>query len=69
MKNEKRESITINVNPVMFLFFTEFISINADGICKNMVDLVGLTNTGKKEIRNIIKELQEKAASACYAEK
>ncbi len=69
MKNSiERQNVTINVSPAICLAFAQIVSNNIDGLLQNMNELIGLTETGAEEIKNIVQELHTKSSAICFNE-
>lgn len=69
MKNSfERQDVVINVSPAVCLVFAQIISNNIDGLLQNMNELIGLTESGSDEIKNIVQELHTKSSAICFNE-
>lgn len=69
MKNSiERQDVVINVSPAICLVFAQIISNNIDGLLQNMNELIGLTESGSDEIKNIVQELHTKSSAICFKE-
>lgn len=70
MKNSiERQNVTINVSPAICLVFAQIISNNIKGLLQNMNELIGLTETGVEEIKNIVsRNLHTKSSAICFNE-
>jgi hypothetical protein len=69
MKNLiERQDVVINVSPAVCLVFAKIISNNIDGLLQNMIELIGLTESGSDEIINIVQELHTKSHEICFKE-